>query len=142
MVSNGGRADANFAGGELAADIFSTSREVMEPLRVLLEEHMAGNVRCMKRVASDKTIKEAAWIFAHARAFTAVQGVVHILLLRHTPRRGMRCMMMFPGALDPHWGIIVTLLPRTEMDRDGAVEDMSHELLGFLSGTCREAQLR
>ena len=35
--------------------------EIVEPLRVLLEEHMGGNQRRVKRVASNRVIAEEAW---------------------------------------------------------------------------------
>ncbi|CAN0065761.1 unnamed protein product [Sphacelaria rigidula] len=112
--------------------------EVVEPLRVLLKGHMVGNVR---RVASNRTIKDAAWTFERAQAWRAAQDLVaHAVALSH-PKKGYK-VMMFPNASDLHWDTFVTQVPRAELDRNIAVEDMNHEPLRFLSGTFRGAQLR
>ena len=45
---------------------------------------------------------------------------------------------MFPDASDEHWGSFLTQVPQDELDRGVSVEDMTHEPLGFLSGTFKE----
>ena len=49
---------------------------------------------------------------------------------------------MFPHASECHWGRFVTQVPDAEMDQNLPVEDMTHELLAFLSGTFTGSQMR
>ena len=49
---------------------------------------------------------------------------------------------MFPDASDEFWGSFVTQVPQEEIDAGIAVEDMTHEPLGFLRGMFRGSQLR
>lgn len=49
---------------------------------------------------------------------------------------------MLPDASDEHWGSFLTQVPQSELDDGVAVQDMSHEPLGLLSGTFRGSQLR
>ena len=49
---------------------------------------------------------------------------------------------MFPDASDEHWGRYLTQVPQEELDRGVSVEDMTHEPLGFLSGTFKGSQQR
>eukprot|EP00752_Nemacystus_decipiens_P016680 g14920.t1 len=57
------------------------------------------------------------------------------------PRDGCT-VLMFPDASDEHWGSLVTQVPQAEIDAEVPIEDMSHEPLGFLSGTFRGSQVR
>ena len=45
-------------------------------------------------------------------------------------------------ASDEHWGSFLTQVPLEELDRDVSVEDMTHEPLGFLSGSFKGSQQR
>ena len=47
---------------------------------------------------------------------------------------------MFPDASDKHWGRFFTQVPTAELEGGVEVEEMSHEPLGFLSGTFRGPQ--
>ena len=47
---------------------------------------------------------------------------------------------MFPNGSDNHWGIFLTQVPTAELKDGVEVEKMSHEPLGFLSGTFRGSQ--
>ena len=51
-------------------------------------------------------------------------------------------VLMFPDTSDLHYGSFLTQLPAGEVNRCVLVEDMTHEPLGFLSGTFRGAQQR
>ena len=50
--------------------------EVVEPLRVFLEQLMAGAPRRTKRVARNRVIQEDAWTAERARARRAAQDLV------------------------------------------------------------------
>ena len=49
---------------------------------------------------------------------------------------------MFPDASNEHWGSFLTQVPQEELARGVPVEDMTHEPLGFLSGTFKGSQQR
>ena len=115
--------------------------EVVEPLRLLLEEHLRGNVRRTKRVASNKTIEESAWTPRRAQAWLAAQDLVAHAVALSYPKQGYE-VLMFPDASDLHWGSFLTQVPEAELGGLLAVEDMSYEPMGFLSGTFRGAQVR
>ena len=51
-------------------------------------------------------------------------------------------MLLFPDASDLHYGSFLTQVPSEEVQRCIPVEDISHEPLGFLSGTDQGAQQR
>ena len=51
-----------------------------------------------------------------------------------TPKPGW-AVLMFPDASDEHRGIFLTQVPQGELDGGVPVEDITHEPLGFLSGT-------
>ena len=72
--------------------------EVVEPLRVLLEEHMGG-VQCRtKPVASNRAIVEEAWTFEQVAAWSIAQGpVANTVALSH-PKDGYE-VMLFKVAL-------------------------------------------
>ena len=115
--------------------------EVVEPLRVFLEELMAGASRRTKRVARNRVIKEDAWTEDRVRAWRAAQDLVAQAVPLHHPRPGC-VVLMFPDASDLHWGSFLTQVPEEEFRRGVALEDMSHEPLAFLSGSFKGSQLR
>ena len=62
--------------------------EVVWPLRVFLEEHMAGAKRRTQRVASNRAISAGEWISALIGAWDATQDLVaHAVALSH-PKPG------------------------------------------------------
>lgn len=50
--------------------------EVVEPLRGLVEEHLGGQVRRTKRVASNRTLEESGWMPRCAQAWLEGQDLV------------------------------------------------------------------
>ena len=115
--------------------------EIVAPLRDLLEALLVGNPNRTKRVASNRSIAPEAWTPAYVAAWEQAQDLVaHSVTLYH-PREGS-AVLMFPDASDEHWGSFLTQVPQVEFDTGVPVEDMSHEPLGFLSGTFRGSQLR
>eukprot|EP00903_Cladosiphon_okamuranus_P017435 g16059.t1 len=115
--------------------------EIVAPLRDFLETHMAGNPKRTKRVASNRAIAPQAWTPALNAAWAQAQDMIaHSVTLYH-PKEGS-AVLMFPDASDEHWGSFLTQVPQSELDAGVVVEDMSHEPLGFLSGTFRGSQLR
>ena len=115
--------------------------EVVEPIRRLLEDHMVANPKRTKRVASNRSIADTAWKPEVVKAWREAQDfVAHAVALSY-PREGY-AVMMFPDASDEYWGSFLTQVPQAEFDSGMAVEDMSHEPLGFLSGVFRNSQLR
>ena len=115
--------------------------EVVWPLRVFLEEHMAGAKSRTKRVASHRAISAGEWTSGLTWAWDTAQDLVaHAVALSH-PKPGW-AVLMFPDASDEHWGSFLTQVPQGELDRGVPVEDMTHEPLGFLSGTFKGSQLR
>ncbi|CAM9974561.1 unnamed protein product, partial [Choristocarpus tenellus] len=63
-------------------------------------------------------------------------GVVNIVpwAVELSNSRSECAALMSPDASDKHWGCFVTQVPQVELNGGVAVEDMSHEALGFLSG--------
>ena len=57
------------------------------------------------------------------------------------PKEGYK-VLMFPDASDNHWGSFLTQVPKAKLEGGIEVEKMSHEPLGFLSGTFRGSQQR
>ena len=111
--------------------------KTLEPLRELLEEHLRGNVRRSKRAASNRIIDDSAWTFRRGQAWHAAQDLVaHAVTLSH-PKEGYE-PLMFLHASDLHRGSFLTQVPAAELDGPLAVEDMSHEPMGFQRGTFRE----
>ena len=49
---------------------------------------------------------------------------------------------MFLDASDEHWRSFLTQVPQEELDLSVPVEDITHEPLGFLSGTFKGSQQR
>jgi len=114
---------------------------VVAPLRELLESYMAGNPRRTKRVASNRAIPPEAWTPDLVAAWERAQDLVANAVTLYHPRDGY-VVLMFPDASDEHWGSFLTQVPESEFYSDVPVEDMSHEPLGFLSGSFRGSQLR
>ena len=115
--------------------------EVAYPLRVSLEEHLAGAKRRTKRVASNQVISAGDWTSGLIGDWEAAQDLVaHAVTLSH-PKPGW-AVLMFPDASDEHWGSFLTQVPQNELDRGVLVEDMTHEPLGFLSETFKGSQQR
>ena len=77
--------------------------EVVEPLRVYLEQLMAGDAHSTKRVASNRVIQEDAWTVERVRAWRAAQDLVAQAVPLYHPRPGC-VVLMFPDASDFHWG--------------------------------------
>ncbi|CAN0398793.1 unnamed protein product, partial [Scytosiphon promiscuus] len=115
--------------------------QVVEPLRLFLEELMAGAPRRTKHVAKNRAIPPAAWTEGRLEAWADAQELVaHAVTLYH-PRHGCQ-VLMFPDASECHWGSFVTQVPDDEMQQHLPVEDMTHEPLAFLSGTFKGSQMR
>ena len=88
--------------------------EVVAPLRLFLEELMAGAARRTKRVAKNRAIPPAAWMEGRSKAWAdALDRVAHAVTLYH-PRPG--CQVMSADASECHWGSFVTQVPDAEMD--------------------------
>ena len=76
--------------------------EVVAPLRLFLEELMAGAARRMKRVAKNRAIPPAAWTEGRLKAWADAHDLVaHAVTLYH-PRPGCQ-VLMFPGAFFVEW---------------------------------------
>ena len=115
--------------------------EVVEPVRVLLEEHMGGIQRRTKQVASNRAIAEKAWNREQVAAWSNAQDlVVNAIALLH-PKDGYE-VLIFPDASDNHWGSFLTQVPTAELEGGVEADKMSHEPLGFLSGTFCGSQQR
>ena len=77
--------------------------EVVEPLRVFLEQLMAGASRKTKQVARNRVIQEDAWTAERVRAWRVAQDLVAQAVPLYYPRP--ECIvLMFPDASDFHWG--------------------------------------
>ncbi|CAB1118666.1 unnamed protein product [Ectocarpus sp. CCAP 1310/34] len=104
--------------------------EVVEPLRRLLEEHMASAPRRTKRIASNRPIESEAWTAGMAEAWTLAQDLAaHAVALSE----GGFAVLMFPDASDEHWGTFLTQVQQGELERGVSVEDMTHKPLAFLT---------
>lgn len=90
---------------------------VVKQLRVVLEEHMMGNMRRTKRLTLNGTIEDVAKAFVHAPAWTEAQDlVVHSLALSYL-KKGFKVLVL-PDVSDlPHGGC-VTNVPSNGMDRE------------------------
>ncbi|CAN0377070.1 unnamed protein product, partial [Discosporangium mesarthrocarpum] len=102
---------------------------------------MTGVSRRTKRAASHRRIAEAAWAQECVNAWETAQHVVSQAVELSHPRERYE-VLMFPDASDQHWGYFLTQVPVAELAGDIAGEDMSHEPLGFLSGSFRGPQMR
>lgn len=91
--------------------------EKVEPLRVLLEEHMAGNVQRTERTTLKMTIEDAAWVSARPQAWNKAQDLVAYPLTLSHPIKGYD-VLMFPDALHLCCGGFVTDMPRDETDSE------------------------
>ena len=115
--------------------------EIVEPLRILLEEHMGGIQRRTKRVASNRAITEEAWKRDQGAAWSNAQNLVFNAVALSDPKGGYE-VLMFPNASNNHWRSFLTQVPTAELDDGVEVEKMSHEPLGCLSGTFGGSQQR
>ena len=115
--------------------------EVVAPLRALLEELMVGAARRTKRVAKSRVIQPASWTKDRLQAWVAAKDLVTQTVTLFQSRLGCQ-VLVFPDASECHWGSFVTQVPDAEMDQNLPVEDMTHEPLGFLSGTFKGSQMR
>ena len=73
--------------------------EVVEPLRVFLQQLMARDSRRTKRVARNRVIQEDAWTAERVRAWRAAQDLVAQVVPLYHPRPGC-VVLMFPDASD------------------------------------------
>ena len=69
--------------------------EVVEPLRVFLQQLMAGASCRTKRVARNRVIQEDAWTAERVRAWRAAQDLVAQAVPLYHPRPGC-VVLMFP----------------------------------------------
>ena len=92
-------------------------------------------------MASNRIIDDSAWTFQRGQAWHAAQDLVTHAVALSYPKQGYE-VLMFPDSSDLHWGSFLTQVPEAELGGLLAVEDMSHEPMGFLSGTFRSAQVR
>ena len=77
--------------------------EMVEPLRVFLEQLMAGASRRTKLVMRNRVIQEDAWMAERVRAWRTAQNLVPQAVPVYHPRPGC-VVLMFPDASDFHWG--------------------------------------
>ena len=106
--------------------------EVVAPLRLFLEELMAGAARRTKRVAKNRANPPAAWTEGRLKAWEDAQDlVVHAVTLYH-PRPGCQ-VLMIPDASECHWGSFVTQVPDAETDQNWPVEEHESRTVGFPS---------
>ena len=115
--------------------------EVVEPLRVFLEQVMAGASSRTKRVARYRVKQEDEWTAERVRTWRASQDLVAQAVPLYHPRPGC-VVLMFTTASDFHWGSSFTQVPEEEFHSGVALENMSHESLAFLSGSFKGSQLR
>lgn len=115
--------------------------ETVAPLRAFLEELLVGAKRRTKRVARNRVIPDAAWTEDRVQAWNAARGLVAQAVPLHHPRPGC-VVLMFPDASDLHWGSFLTQVPEDQFRSGMELESMSHEPLGFLSGSFTGSQLR
>ena len=113
--------------------------EVVEPLQMLLEEHVGGIQRRTKRVGSNRAIAQEAWNGEQVAAWSNAQELVaNAVALSHS-KDGYE-VLIFPDASDNHWGSFLTQVPKAELEGGIKVEKMSHEPLGFLIYIFRGSQ--
>ena len=77
--------------------------EVVQPLRVFLEQLMAGASRRTKRVVRNRVIQEDAWTAECVRAWRAAQDLVVQAVPLYHSRPGC-VVLMLPDASDFHRG--------------------------------------
>ena len=106
--------------------------EVIEPLRVLLEENMGEIQRRTKRVASNQAIAEEAWKREQVAAWNNAQDLVANAVALSHPKDGYE-VLMFSDTSDNHWESFMTQVPTAELESGVEVEKMNHQSLGFLS---------
>ena len=102
---------------------------------------MVGNPNRTKQVAPSRAVAPGDWTSELVAAWDQAQDMVAHAVTLHHPREGC-AVLMFPDASDEHWGSFLTQVPQSEFESGVPVEDMSHEPLGFFSGTFRGSQLR
>ena len=95
---------------------------------------MGGIKRRTKRVASNRTIVEEAWKHDQMTAWSNAQDLVANAVALSHPKDRYK-VLIFPDAFDNHWVSFLTQVPTAELEGGVEVDKMSHELLGFLSGT-------
>ena len=115
--------------------------EVVAPLRLFLEELMAGAARRTQRVAKNRAIPPATRTEGRFKAWADAQDLVGHVVTLYYRRPGCQALM-FPDASECHWGSFVTQVPDAEMDQNLPVEEMTHEPLAFLSCTLKGSQMR
>ena len=108
--------------------------EVVWPLQVFLEERMVGAKGRTKRGAGSRAIAAGEWTLELNGAWNAAEDVVAHAVALTLPKKGW-AVLIIPDASDEHWGSFLTQMPQEKLDRGVLVEDMTHELLRFLSGT-------
>ena len=91
--------------------------EIVEPLRVLLEEHMRRFQRWTKRVASSRAIAEEAWKSEQVASWSNAQDLVANAVVLSHPKGGYEALM-FPDTSDNHRGSFLTQVPKAELECD------------------------
>ena len=81
--------------------------EVMHPLRIFLEEHLAGAKRRTKRKGSNRVISAGDWTSGLIGAWEAAQDLVADAVALSHPKPGW-AVLMFPDGSDEHWGSFLT----------------------------------
>ena len=76
--------------------------EVVELLRVLLEEYMEAVHRQTKRVSSNRVFAEEGWKREQVAVWSNAQGLVANTVALSHPKDGYE-VLMFPDASDNHW---------------------------------------
>ena len=81
---------------------FPRLAEIVEPLRVLLKEHMGGIQRRTKRVASNRAVVEEAWNNEQVAAWSGEHDLVTNAVAFSHPKDGYE-VLIHPNASDNHW---------------------------------------
>lgn len=85
------------------------------------------------------TILTDMWPATRAQVWNAgKEFATHAEILSHPG--GRYAMLIFPDASDKVWGSLLMHVPWDEVDAGNAVEDMSNEQLGVLSGVCGRSE--
>ena len=86
-----------------------------------------------------RAIAEEVWKREQVASWSNAQDLVANAVASSHPMDGFE-VLMFPNGSDNHWGSFLTQVPTAELKDGVEVEKMSHEPLGFLSGTFRGSQ--
>jgi len=77
------------------------------------------------------------WKEEHSKCFERMKHIIALSVTVTHPKDGYE-VCIFTNASDFHWGVIVTQMPKEDLDLDVLVQ--RHEPLAFLSGTFNRSQ--